>query len=70
MAVFILCYCIGKGMPKQMLCLRMLWQMLKPLAFATYYMADVIAKVADEIATAASVLLWQMLMPSGRWNKH
>ena len=44
-----------------------LWQMLKPLTVATYYyMADVIANVADGIATAGWVLLWQMLMPNGR----
>ena len=29
-----------------------LWQMLKPLTVATYCMADVIANVADGIATA------------------
>ena len=28
-----------------------LWQMLQPLTVATYYMADVIANVADGIAT-------------------
>ena len=44
--------------------------MLKPLAVATYYMADVIANVAEGIPTAGWVLLWQMLMPSGRWNNH
>ena len=48
-----------------------LWQMLKPLTVATYYyMADVIANVADGIATEGWVLLWQMVMPSGRWNNH
>ena len=36
-----------------------LWQMLKLLTVATYYyMADVIANVADGIATAGWVLLW------------
>ena len=44
-----------------------LWQMVQPLTVATYYyMADVIANVADGIATAGWVLLWQMLMPCGR----
>ena len=47
-----------------------LWQMLKLLVIATYYMADVIANVADGIATAGWVLLWQMLMPSGGWDNH
>ena len=40
-----------------------LWQMLKPPTVATYCMADVIATVADGLATAGWVLLWQMLMP-------
>ena len=40
-----------------------LWQILKQLTVATYCMADVIANVADGIATAGGVLLWQMLMP-------
>ena len=43
--------------------MMLLWQMLKPLTVATYCMADVIANVADGIATAGWVLLWQMLMP-------
>ena len=48
-----------------------LWQMLKPLTVTTYYyMADVIANVADGIASAGWVLLWQMVMPSVRWNNH
>ena len=48
-----------------------LWQMLKPLNVATYYcMADIIVNVADGIATAGWALLWQMLMPSSRWNNH
>ena len=47
-----------------------LLQMLKPLTNATYCMVDVIANVADGIATAGWVLLWQMLMPSGSWNNH
>ena len=47
-----------------------LWQMFKPLTVATYCMADVIANVADGIATLGWVLLWQMLMPSDRWNNH
>ena len=47
-----------------------LWQMLKPLTVATYCMADVIANVADGVATAGWVLLFQMLLPSGRWNNH
>ena len=37
---------------------------------AIYCMADVIATVADGIGTTGWVLLWQMLMPSGRWNNH
>ena len=37
--------------------------MLKPLTNATYGVADVIATVADGIATAGWVCLWQMLMP-------
>ena len=39
-----------------------LWQMLKPLTFPAYCMADVIANVADGMATAGWVLLWQMLI--------
>ena len=45
-----------------------LWQMLKALTVATYCKADVIDNVADGIPTAWWELLWQMLMPSGRWN--
>ena len=37
--------------------------MLKPLTKATYGVTDVIATVADGIATAGWVCLWQMLMP-------
>ena len=40
--------------------------MLKPLTIATYFEADVIATVADGIATTGWLQLWQMLMPSGR----
>ena len=37
---------------------------------STCYEADVIAYVADGIATTGWVYLWQMLMPCGRWNGH
>ena len=37
--------------------------MLKPLTKATCGVADVIATVADGIATAGWVCLWQMLIP-------
>ena len=44
-----------------------LWQMLNPLAVATYCMADVIANVADGITTAVMGIvmadvnaMWQM----------
>ena len=36
---------------------------VKPLTNATYSVADVIATVADGIATAGWACLWQMLMP-------
>ena len=33
-------------------------------------MADVIANVADGIATSGWEFLWQMVLPSGRLNNH
>ena len=42
--------------------------MLKPLTIATYFVADAIATMADGIASTGWVHLWQMLMPSVRWN--
>ena len=43
---------------------------VKPLTIAICFVADVITTVADGIATAGWVCLWQMFMPCGRWKNH
>ena len=54
-----------------------LWQMLmpyvsvegvKPLTNQISFVADAFATVADGIATAGWVCLWQMFMLCGRWK--